>query len=152
MSSREAARATTSTVSASAGGRDLQRLLVPPSGSFGKSSAGQDAEVEARAAAADLDVALGLAQLDLDLLVAERARELGEQAAGQQDRAGAVGLGLERRPQAHLEVGGREADRAVLEALRRIPDSAWVAARVETARETIESLETSSSRLVVSFN
>ena len=33
----------------------------------------------------------------------------------------------------------------------KTPDRAWVAARVETARETVESLETSSSRLVVSF-
>ena len=36
-------------------------------------------------------------------------------------------------------------------AVRRTPERAWVAARVETALETIESLETSSSRLVVSF-
>ena len=33
-----------------------------------------------------------------------------------------------------------------------MPESDWVAARVETARETTESFETSSSRLVVSFN
>src|SRR3954465_7771266 len=36
-------------------------------------------------------------------------------------------------------------------ALRSTPERAWVAARVETARETIESFETRSSRLVVSF-
>ena len=36
-------------------------------------------------------------------------------------------------------------------AVRRTPERAWVAARVDTALETIESLETSSSRLVVSF-
>ena len=32
------------------------------------------------------------------------------------------------------------------EVARRIPDSAWVAALVETARETVESFEASSSR------
>jgi hypothetical protein len=37
------------------------------------------------------------------------------------------------------------------EVVSKIPDSAWVAARVETARETVESLEESSSRLVVTF-
>jgi hypothetical protein len=36
-------------------------------------------------------------------------------------------------------------------AVRRTPERAWVAARVDTARETTESFETRSSRLVVSF-
>ena len=114
MSSREAARATSSTVSAERRGRDLQRLARPRSGSFGKSSAGQDAEVEAGAAAADLDVALGLAQLDLDRRVAERAGELGEQPAGQQDRARA------RRPRRRASVC-RPISRSVARERRRRP-------------------------------
>ena len=109
--------------------------------------------MEARAAAADLDVALRLAQLELDRVVAERAGELGEQAAGQQDRAGALGVGLEVGLQAHLEVGRGEAHpRRPRRRRSRMPESDWVAARVETARETTESFETSSSRLVLSFN
>ena len=107
MSSREAARATTLDRLGQRRRRDRQRLLALGSGKLGEVLGGEGAQVEARAAAADLDVALGLAQLELDRLVAERAGELGEQAAGQQDRAGALGLGLERRLQAHLEVGRR---------------------------------------------
>ena len=90
-------------------GRDRQRLALLL-GEGGEVLAGQDAEVEARAAAANLDVALRLAQLDLNRRVAERARELGQKAAGEEDRAGALDLGLELGLQAHLEIGCAEAD------------------------------------------
>ena len=105
MSSREAARATSSTVSASA----WAGIVSGSSLGLGKLRevlAGEDPQVEAGAAAADLDVALRLAQLELYVVVAERASELGEQAAGKEDRSVTVGLGVERGLQAHLEVGG----------------------------------------------
>ena len=130
-------------------GRDRQRLALLL-GKVGEVLGGQDAQVEAGAAAADLDVALGLAQLDLDRRVAERAGELGEEAAGEEDRA------ARRRPRPPASSSGpspgrsREAD-AVVVGGERIPERDWVAARVDTARETTESLATSSSRLVVSF-
>ena len=77
-------------------GRDRQRLLAL-GGKLREVLGREDPQVEAGAAAANLDVALRLAHLELDRVVAERAGELGEQAAGEQDRAGAVGLRLERR-------------------------------------------------------
>ena len=150
MSSREAARATSSTVSASAAA-GIFSGSAPSSGSLGKSSAGRTRRWKLRAAAADLDVALGLAQLDLDLVVAERARELGQQAAGEQDRAGAGDLRLAAPSRSPISPSVAASVTPSSPALSRIPESACVAARVETARETIDSLETSSSRLVVSF-
>ena len=111
MSSREAARATTSTVSAIAGA-GIVSGCSPSSGKLREVLGGEHAEVEARAAAADLDVALGLAQLDLDRLVAERAGELGKKAAGEEDGPGAVGLGLERRSAGPSPDRSREGDRA----------------------------------------
>ncbi len=62
--------------------------------------------MEAGATGADLDILLGLARLDFDPLVGQRACDFGQQAARQQDRALALDLGLEVRPQAEVEVGG----------------------------------------------
>ena len=90
-------------------GRNRERLaLFLREG--GEVLAGKDAEVKARAAAADLDVALALAQLDLDRRVAERAGDLGQEAAGEEHRAAAVGFGFELRLHAHLEIGRAETD------------------------------------------
>ena len=151
MSSREAARATTSTVSAIAAA-GIVSGCSPSAGNFGKSSAGRTRRWK-------LEPPLRISTSRSDSrssswtdVVAERAGELGEQAAGKQDRAGALGLGL--------EVVCRPISRSVAERLTappsstaiRMPESDWVAARVETARETTESFETSSSRLVLSFN
>ena len=149
MSSWEAAGATRSTVSESA----LPGIVSgSPSASrdLGKVLRRKRPHVEARAAAADLDVALRLAQLDLDLVVGERADEVREQPAGKQDRAGALDGRGELGADADLPIGRAQATESS-EAVTRIPDNAWVAALVDTARETVESLEESSSRSVVSF-
>ena len=105
MSSREAARATSSTVSASAAA-GIVSGCSPSSGNLGKSSAGRTRrwklEPPLRISTSRSDSRSSIS----DRVVAERAGELGEQAAGEQHRAGALGLGLEVRLQAHLEVGG----------------------------------------------
>ena len=90
---------------------------------------------------------------------AARSRPRRRRASGRARRAGGRGGGPSRRSATSASSSVRRpispsvapARRRLSAALRRIPERAWVAARVETARETIESLETSSSRLVVSF-
>ena len=108
MSSREAARATRSMLAPSSLAGIFSARLLARRRQLREVLGGEDAQVEAGAAAADLDVVLGLARLDLDRRVGERARDLGQQPAGQQHRALGVDLGGERRLQAHVEIGGGE--------------------------------------------
>ena len=132
--------------------RDLQRRLALGRRQLREVLGRQHPQVEAGAAAADLDVVLGLARLDLDRLrrrASGRPRPAAGRAAGPSPRLSTSASSVVSQPQ--LEVGGRQRHAGPRSAVRRIPERAWVAARVETALETIESLETSSSRLVVSF-
>ena len=90
---------------------------------------------------------------------AARSRPSGRRASGRARRAGGREGGPSRRSSASAaSFVFRPISRSVAQrltpsssAVSRIPESDWVAARVDTARETTESLATSSSRLVVSF-
>jgi hypothetical protein len=66
--------------------------------------------VEAGAAAANLDIVLGLPGFDLDRGIGERASDLGEEAAREQGGALALDLGVQRRLEPEVEVGGGEGD------------------------------------------
>ena len=111
-SSREAARATRSIVSCSASAGSSTGS-PSDSGKRGKSSAGRVRRWKLRGAGGDLDVALGLAQLERHRPVGERAGDLDQQPAGQDDGAGALDLALEADVEAELHVGGAQAGLAV---------------------------------------
>jgi hypothetical protein len=86
----------------------------------------------------------------VDVALGQQARELDERLAGNDDRAVAVDLRVERRSQRELHVGGGERDRAALGG-EEIPESTCTVPRVETARETRPSFATSSSLVTLSF-
>lgn len=149
MSSREAARATRSMLAPSS----LAGIFRPSSlgaGSFGKSSAGR----------------IRRWKLELPLRIStscSASRDSISTAGSPRERT----TSASNRPGSRTEpsvstsastVVSRPMSRSVADsvtrppaAVTRTPESAWVAARVETALETTESLATSSSRLVVSF-
>ena len=150
MSSREAARATRSMLSASAAAGILIGSAVARRGSVGKSSAGSTRRWK----------------LELPLRIST-SRSASRVSISTVSSASERATSASRRPGSRTEpppstvastAVRRPRSRSVAERVTepspasiRTPERAWVAARVETARETVESLETSSSRLVVSF-
>ena len=151
MSSRDAARATTSTVSAIAWA-GIVSGCSPSAGNFGKSSAGRIRRWK-------LEPPLRISTSRSD----SRSSSWTDSSPSERESSAS------RRPGRRTEPGPsasasrsvcRPISRSVAERLTlppsstaiRIPDSDWVAARVETARETTESFETSSSLFVLSFN
>ena len=151
MSSREAARATTSTVSAIAAA-GIFSGCSPSAGNLGKSSAGSTRRWK----------------LEPPLRIST-SRSASRTSSWTESSPSERASSASRRPGRRTEPGPSASaassvcspiSRSVAERLTepassttiRMPESDWVAARVETARETTESLETSSSRLVLSFN
>ena len=149
MSSREAAGATRSTVSASAAA-GIFSGSSPASGRLGKSSLGSTRrwklEPPLRISTSRSDSRSSISTLSSP----------SERASSARRRPGSRTVPAPSTPASRAvrnPISPSVAASATLpsDALSRMPESAWVAARVETARETIESLETSWSRLVVSF-
>ena len=108
MSSREAARATRSMLASSAFAGIFRPGSSPGAGSFGKSSAGRTRrwklELPLR-----ISTSCSASRDSISTVgVGERARDLGQQPARQQDRALGLDVGVERRLQAQVEVGGGE--------------------------------------------
>ena len=149
MSSWEAAGATRSTVSASA----LPGIVSgSPSatGTLGKSSAGSvrtwKREPPQRISTSRSDSRSSISTLSS---ASERTRSASSRPGSRTVPAlSTVAASSVRRPiSPSVALSATESS----EAATRIPDNAWVAALVDTARETVESLEESSSRSVVSF-
>ncbi len=144
MSSREAARATTSTVAASAAAGILSGSS-PASGSFGKSSAGNtlrwklELPLRISTSRSLSRVSISTVEPASDLETSARSRPGRSTEPSPETSAGSVVVSPMSRSVAAKATSPSPT-------VRRTPESAWVAARVETARETIESLETSSSR------
>ena len=114
VSSREAERATLSTVSTNAGPGTSTRPSPSGSGNGGKSSRRSVRMWNVAEPRDDLDVLLGGAQLERDLVAGQRADDVDEQPRRQDDGALADDLALERDAQADLHVGGAQLDRAAL--------------------------------------
>ena len=109
VSSREAERATFSTVSTNAGAGHRHPLALGLRERREVLRA-QRADVEGRGAGEDLDVLLGRPQLERHLVPGERADDVDYQAAGEHDAALAHHLALERDAQADLHVRGAQLD------------------------------------------
>ena len=114
VSSRDAERATLSTVSTNAGPGTSTRPSASVSGNGGKSSRRSVRMWNVAAAAHELDVLLGRPQLERHLVARQRPDDVDEQARRQHDGAVADDLALERDAQADLHVGGAQLDRAAL--------------------------------------
>ena len=112
VSSREAARATRPIVSTNAPAGTCMVVAPAASGSFGKSSARQGAEVELRGARDDLDVLLRGPVLERQLVLRQRADDVEQQAPRQHDRALPLGRSFHLHTDADLHIGGLELHRA----------------------------------------
>ena len=114
VSSREAERATFSTVSTNAGARHLDAAVALRLRERREVLEAQRADVERRGARDDLDVLLGGAQLERHRVAGQRADDVDEQPRRQHDGAVADDLALERDAEADLHVGGAQLDGAAL--------------------------------------
>ncbi len=149
MSSRDAARATRSMLAASAAAGI--RIGSPSAlGSFGKSSAGSTRrwklELPLRISTSRSASRVSISTVSS---ASERATSASSFPGSRTEPPPSTVASIEVRRPRSRSVADRVTEPSP--ASSRTPDSAWVAARVETARETVESLATSSSRLVVSF-
>jgi hypothetical protein len=149
MSSREAARATSSTVAARAGA-GIFTGSPSSSGNFGKSSLDS---VRRWKLELPLRISTSPSLSRSSIVTEESPRERASSATRRPGRRAEPARSTSATSFVFRPISRSVARRSTpfSSALSRIPASAGVAARVETARETTESLATSSSRLVVSF-
>ena len=145
VSSREAERATREIVCTNASAGSAMRVSGDGRGQRGEVLGAQRAQVEGGRAADQLDVLLGGAQLERQLLGGQRAGDVEQQARGQNRRAGAGHLGIERNAQPDLHVGRQQLGGESSWAEIITPDSACTALRVEATRVTVCSWASSSA-------